>query len=497
MNLFSDGIENHGIPDRGKGSTGGNSGSGRYMCPYCGWEITKEDVLFWEKVRARYTDNVRGKFLRRHGAEVPPGNRFPRLYYRVREEAVVMEDENGFPTMIEDYPGNAFTFEDPEEERKPGESDGFDDDFDAFTDESESSRDRMDQTAHRIVQRACPGCHCELPMAFGTLETHRVAIIGSRAAGKTAYLVNLFRTLDMRMRRLGMGSVKLEKESEEFLNCLTKAYELTGIAWPDMRQSGPLLPIVCRFTGQEKDAFLIFYDIPDADAADPEHMVNNKGIAKCETVMLMMSPLLFADCGDEILWKHNYPLERHGTIEENCGNPLDSFLNSALILCREYMDHIKNIVCVITKLEMLMEADAEFFAADDVQVVRDTSDEHKGAVELDIFRRVSEELLRYLDKKFRVDLKERLDFCFGADKRIAILGISNSTLEVCAPGIIRFEDKRSPMSRKHRIIEPFLAVLMFCGLIRARNAEGEEGWLDEKREVKQERRRFFGWKKRV
>ena len=38
-----------------------------YVCPFCGQEINKEDVLFWETVRTQYTDNIRGDFLRRHG----------------------------------------------------------------------------------------------------------------------------------------------------------------------------------------------------------------------------------------------------------------------------------------------------------------------------------------------------------------------------------------------------------------------------------------------
>lgn len=88
-----------------------------HICPYCGEEIKREDILFWEKVKRQYTDNVRGNFLQRHGVEVPPGNKFDRLYYRLREDCIVREDENGWPTMIEDHLGNAVTPEDLSEGR--------------------------------------------------------------------------------------------------------------------------------------------------------------------------------------------------------------------------------------------------------------------------------------------------------------------------------------------------------------------------------------------
>ena len=66
-----------------------------YVCPYCGKEVSKEDVLFWQTVKTQYTDNVRGEFLKKHGVKVAAGNKFPRMYYRVKPGVnVVREDEN-------------------------------------------------------------------------------------------------------------------------------------------------------------------------------------------------------------------------------------------------------------------------------------------------------------------------------------------------------------------------------------------------------------------
>ena len=483
----SDSTEDSLVPDREKEPEGGNNEAGRYICPYCGQIIAKEDVLFWEKVGTQYTDNVRGEFLRRHGVKISSGNKFPRLYYRVREGVVYREDVNGFPTMIEDHRGNAITPGDLEKESKPGGSGGFDDDFDSddFGSGSESRGDRTDRTLHYIPQRACPKCHCELPLDFGTIETHYVAMIGSRAAGKTAYLVSLFQQLNQQLSTHRLGSVALEAESESFLAPMIREYESPGMIHPGQPQPVSLLPIVCRFKNQGKEAFIIFYDIAEEDATDPGYMAYHHGSAACETLMLMIDPNMFVGGIYATAWNANHGegAEKYSATGDCCKDSLDSFLANAGNLCSDYSDNIKNIVCVITKLDMVLESDVKFFATGDIEVVKDIRDEHNGAVELKILKRVSDNLLHYLDKTFSVDLKEKLADRFGKDKRITILGVSTSTLVKRAPGSIRFEPGSSAVDRKHRIIEPFLAVMMYSGLVRIRKQNGQEAWINGKEET--------------
>ena len=103
----------------------------RYVCPYCGVKVEKDQVLFWEQVSTMYTDNIRGNFLRRHGVRVSSAYKFPRMYYRVKPDNIVAEDEFGFPTMIEDHLGNAMAPEELEKTKKSDQNNGFDDDFDS------------------------------------------------------------------------------------------------------------------------------------------------------------------------------------------------------------------------------------------------------------------------------------------------------------------------------------------------------------------------------
>ena len=132
------------------------SENSNYVCPYCGREVGKEDVLFWETVKTQYTDNIRGEFLRRHGVKVSVGNKFPRMYYRVRPECVEREDQNGYPTMIRDHMGNAIAPEDLNRGESASQSDSFDDDFDSdgFDGGEVRQNERRDRETHRPAQGA-------------------------------------------------------------------------------------------------------------------------------------------------------------------------------------------------------------------------------------------------------------------------------------------------------------------------------------------------------
>lgn len=486
-----------------------------YVCPYCGTLIAKDKVLFWETVKTQYKDNVRGEFLRRHGVRnISAGNMFPRLYYKVRpDENVTSVDENGFPTMIEDHQGNAIAPADLDKEAKSGGGGGFDDEFDSdeFDSGSESRSDRSDHTMKNIPNRACPKCHCELPRFFGTIQTRHVAMFGGRAAGKTAYIVNLFQQLASQLGENNLGSVTLEKESYGFLQPMIEEYERDGTTRPTAADGG-LLPIMCHFKNKDNEAYITFYDIAGEGTADPQYMANHKGIANCETLLLVIDPNMFVGGAYASAWNANHldGSERYGETGDCCRDPLDSFLNEAGTLCNEYSENIKYVVCVITKLDMMLEAAVKFFATGDIEVVKDLKGEHKEAVSLAVLKRVSDNLQLYLQKNHGINLKEKLVYTFGADKKINILGVSTSTLVKRAPGEIKFEPRSSAVDRKHRIIEPFLVVLMYFGLVPARNFKDEIVTYTEKEEApaeneqkpaekpKEEKKRggLFGWGKR-
>ena len=447
-----------------------------HACPYCGRTVEREEILFWETVKTQYTDNVRGEFLRNHGVDVPPGNKFNRLYYKAGPNNIIREDDN-YPTMIEDNPGSALTPEDLAKSGRAKEKDSFDDDFDSdgYEEEYDRGRERRDRELRRIPKRACPHCHCELPEEFGTLKTYHVAMFGGRAAGKTAYLVNLFQQLKTQLSASDLGSVELAAESENFLEPMIEDYEREGTTRATPADGG-LLPILFRYQNKGKEAFVTIYDIAGEGTSDSAYMANHRGIADCETLILMVDPNMFVGGAYYIGWTANHQTgeDRYsgGRDLECCSEPLDTFLSHAGKYCREYSDNIKNVICVLTKVDMLLEAESKLFSSGDIEIISDAKGKHEGAVDMTVLGRVSENLGRYLNAQQHVDLKEKVKQTFGSDIRVSVLGVSTSTRVRTTDGTIRFEARPSATDSKHRIIEPFLVMLMYFGLLPARMKDG-------------------------
>ena len=489
-----------------------------YVCPYCGQEISKEDVLFWETVRTQYTDNIRGDFLRRHGMKVAAGNKFPRMYYKVKPGInVVRVDDNGFPTMIEDSISNAIT---PEDLNRNGgaQTDSFDDDFDSdgFDYDDDRPRERQSMETHRIPLRACPFCHCDLPQQFGILKTYHVAMFGGRAAGKTAYLINLFQQLSYQLGDSDLGSAELASESKAFLEPMINDYERDGTTRPTPADSG-LLPIVCHYRNKASEAFITFYDIAGEGTGNPAYMANHKGIANSEALMLMVDPNMFVAGYYFAEWNANHQEGEYYHMDSGdcCKQPLDSFLNQAGELCREYADNIKFVICVVTKIDMVLESKSKYFSSGDIEIVSDAKGKHIGAVNYSVIKRVNDNLNIYMESQHNIKLKDKLKDTFGPDVKLNVLCVSTSTLdnERTGHGEIHFKPISSPMNSKHRIIEPFLIVLMYLGLVNVKMPDGRIVRYGAAQETKQEspeekqdknikeddskvkKHRFFGWGK--
>ena len=451
-------------------------------CPYCGRTVEKENILFWETVKTQYTDNVRGEFLRNHGVDVPPGNKFNRLYYKARPDNIIREDDN-YPTMIEDHLGNAFTPEDLSKSSRPKEEDSFDDDFDSdgFEEAGDRGSDRRDREVHRIPKRACPHCHCELPEEFGRLKTFHVAMFGGRAAGKTAYLVNLFQQLKTQLSERNLGSVELAAESENFLEPMIEDYEREGTTRATPADGG-LLPILFRYQNKGMEAFITIYDIAGEGTSDSAYMANHRGIADCETLILMVDPNMFVGGAYYIGWTANHRTgdDRYsgGSSLECCKEPLDTFLSHAGKYCSEYSDRIKNVICVVTKIDMLLEAEAKLFSSGDIEILSDAKGRHMDAVDVTVLRRVSDDLDKYLKAQPHIDLKEKVRQTFGSDIRVSVLGVSTSTRVKAPDGGIRFEPRESATDSKHRIIEPFLVMLLYFGLVPAKKGDVPIGFFN-------------------
>lgn len=449
-----------------------------HVCPYCGQEIGVEEVLFWTKSKQQFDDPLRAGFLRSHG--VTTSDKFARVYFKPcfdgEHKNVIRVDCNDYyPTMLEDVRSNGLS---PTQLIKGKDNTFGDGDDDTYEDEYRTQRSNGKKTTEekrRIVQRACPHCHCELPQGFGMLPVHHVAMFGIRAAGKTAYLVNLFQQVNTQLGNNNLGSVMLAEDSKLFLQPLIETYEGSGNTKATTADNG-LLPIVCQYKNGGKESFIVFYDIAGEAVFEDGYMANHKGIQNCEALLMMIDPNMLTSGAFAAAWEN-----AHGAGSEEVTYPtIDAFLNAAGVLCQDFADNLKSIVCVITKMDMVLEKDSDLFggANSKLEITTDVEKKHLNHVNLGVLAEVRSNLNRFLQTQYNVDLSKKIHDTFGKDRQVYLLGVSTSTRVPSAPGNpkICFEPKNSANDPKHRIIEPFLVIAMIFGLVSGVDDKGNVKW---------------------
>ena len=449
-----------------------------YVCPYCGSEVTKENVLFfWDDNKAGvHSDKKRSDFRVEHGMPTVQG--YLGLYFSVTDKNVEKTDDNGFPTMLSVYENDGKT---PEE--LLDESEFFGSDEDEFADESEEDKPKM-----KLAKRSCPHCHSQLPQEFGKLKTFHVTAFGGRASGKTAYFVNLLQQLPYQLEHYGIGSVKLESESEAYWKPILEKYAENGVIDPTPKAKG-LMPIVLRFDGEGENApsaFFILTDIAGEAVADENYMARHRGISEAENMLLMIDPNMLCGGTYYMEWILNQPdqdsddnminsglnFESH----DYCREALGQFLSNAGKLAKFSAEHLKNVIVVVTKMDMMLTAEKRYFATGDIELLKDISSKYRGKLDLLSVIRIEQELTKFFTKRFSNDLKDRIKNTFGSEKKINLLGVSTSTLKRNDKhDDFFFSQEYAVNEPKFRIIEPFLLLLWRCNLIKGIKPDKEDG----------------------
>ncbi len=450
-----------------------------HVCPYCGREIDVEEVLFWTKSKQQFDDPIRASFLRSHG--VSTGEKFARVYFKPcfdgeRKNVIKVDCNDYYPTMLEEVRSNGLS---PKQLAGVDDTLGDGDDDAAFDDEyaqrRSNSKKKMAEEKCRIVQRASPHCHCELPQGFGILPVHHVAMFGIRAAGKTAYLVNMFQQVNAQLSNNNLGSVMLAEDSRLFLQPMIDTYADSGNTKATTADNG-LLPIVCQYKNGGKESFIVFYDIAGEAVMYPDYIANHKGIQNCEALLMMVDPNMLTSGAFAAAWEN-----AHGAGSEDMTYPtIDEFLNVAGVTCQDFADNLKSIVCVMTKMDMVLEKDSDLFggANSKLEITTDIGKKHLNHVNLQVLAEVRKNLNTFLQTQYSVNLSEKIHNTFGKDRQVYLLGVSTSTRVPSAPNDkrIRFEPKNSENDPKHRIIEPFLVIAMTFGLVSGVDDKGNVKW---------------------
>ena len=433
-----------------------------YPCLYCGKQIAAKDILFVERVGFSCPDKKYEMFLRWHGVHRRSRDKDNRMYYKVKPGInVVREDNKGFPIMIEDSLDHAYR---PEELDSTGDTiNTLSNGFSSFPDENSLST-LSDHTLHRISRRACPYCRCTLPYQFGMIDTHNILLLGCRTSGKTAFLINLLKELDSQLLGNNLGSVTLSDEGHLYLDSITREYDNISATPADVSYRG-MMPVVCEFRNSRRESFIVFNDIPGEGTLGPS-LFDHQGIAQSEALLLLLDPYTLGKEPEPDPFGLAGSFGGGQIVRDKCSEiELDKFLRESSEICNDCAPHIRNIVCVITKLDLLVADEGEIHELEGLSFLEDMGKAHCGGVDLQVLNRIERDLCQYVEKKYGLNLKDKLVSAFGRDVSIRILGVSTSSRKVGANGEILFDSDKFDPGNKHRIIEPLLSVMADLGLV--------------------------------
>ena len=467
-----------------------------YICHFCGKPILAEDVLFVDHSFASYFhDELRYQFLLQASSDYPfeSGHQFRGLYFPCEEpNDITLRDENGFPKELTVRLCDGLT---------PDELLGREPDI------AEAQSKPVSVETRPLRSRACPHCHCRLPADFGVIPTFSVCLFGGRAAGKTAYLLSLFQQITRASSQLEacqLGTAQLLEESAVYIRPQLVLFERTGVTAPTP-VGARLFPLVLLYHNMNvsppRRCFIALYDIAGEGLKDLDYLAQHEGLKKARTIMLMLDPNMLCDGAyfyaasdtpaDPAMYWQNASADGE-TAHDFYAGSIASFLSDAYSMAGEL--DLENIIAVVTKLDQPLTVDSDLFASTKCLMRYNNIQQlHSGAVSLRAFDRMDEELRSFFREKISVDIRRQIASAFhGKVEKPMLLGVSTYTKVADHDNRAVFEYQYSSSAPKHRIIEPFLAVLYQCGMVDAKSQEITSAAKPAKpAPKKKERRPFF------
>ncbi len=444
-----------------------------YICHFCGKDIQPDQVLFVDSTytNAYFTDEQRYQFLLKCSSDYPfeSGNSFRGSYFTCTEPNIVSRwDENGFPRELQARSCDGLT---PRELMQ----------MPANENERKSISTDTEIVALRV--RACPRCHCRLPAEFGLIPTFSVCLFGGRAAGKTAYLISLFQQLSTQLEASNLGTAVLLEESRRYIEPQMELFAKTGATTPTP-VGARLFPLVLRYMNLNfnppKHCFIAMYDIAGEGISDEDYLAAHEGLKRADTIMLMLDPNMlcqgayFHTVSSNTREDYNRfaaPFEEaEAESHDFFSGSMTRFLSDAYIVAKDL--HLKHIIAVVTKMDQPLSVDAQLFASPNcILKLNNITTVHHNAVDTSVLLEVSNQLVRFLDHKLEASAADKnvlQQIVRAFDNQVKtplMLGVSTHTVTANKDGCAQFEYKFSSDGAKHRILEPFLAILYVNGMV--------------------------------
>ncbi len=481
-----------------------------FICPYCGKKIDENNVLFVsDDYPENYLDTVRFNFLTKCSSQWPfeNGDRFKGLYFRPIPENTLYEAEKHVPVITYARLSSGLT---PRELADP----------DLLNATGEQKPEPNDDPIP-ISNRACPYCHCRLPRNYGLYDTMFVSMMGGRAAGKTAFLLAMIQQLETQLPARGLGSAELHAESKIFYNLQNDYYQShQGVTLPTPKKER-LFPFVFEYTyfnnTTTKTCFIVIYDIAGEGMEMPDYLLNHMGIKQAKTVLLMLDPNMLNNGGYDATIKSmqsnpggdEKDLSMEPTAENHdfYDSPLQAFLSKAVVSNRNLgvLSDVRNVIAITTKMDQPMMVEPDRFGGACI-LKEDLGTAHQNALDVEVLNTVHRDISAFYERH-NIQLVDSVKSAFTGSRgeAVRVMAMAVSTYTRVPGNGLRFANAYQETAPKHRIVEPFLALLYLAGVTPVnRTAKAEPpkpktpSAEDNGREngKKKEKRGLFGRKKK-
>lgn len=458
-----------------------------HHCPFCGYQITKDHILFVDTQSENYQDLRKYSFLKLCSSRWNLENMFVGyktrgLYYRMQDVVEVKTTDGDWPLTVSVHPCDGRTPNELEEDEEWISELGLEDHYAQYqkktskpmqvSDDAAEEVKKTDSSLKTLAKKACPNCHCILHTAFGTIDTINVTMFGGTSSGKTAFLVALVQCLKTQLSSRHLGTATLLDTSNDYYqflysDCLS---EMNGTAATVANER--LFPFVFYYSNETgtKKSFISFYDIAGENTQDVDALLNNPGLQNAGTMLLMIDP-------NQLNYGAYFAMINGiADVTGSYNEPIDDYLSRAIEQHKQLgiMDNIRSVIVVMTKMDMPLSCEPDSFGMlagnQDLYIKYPLQpNHHRGGVNRSILDAIGRELNTFIANKITNNEPDP-DYSFlrtvenmfndGRKREFCLLGVSTYTrVESGDPRSIAFQCNWDENSPKHRIIEPFLKIL--------------------------------------
>lgn len=141
-------------------------------------------------------------------------------------------------------------------------------------------------------ERICPNCHNPLPPNYGKYPVYFLATVGITSSGKTVYLSQLMKQMDVIMSNIGLGSLDMSESNQKFIR---EHPVKKGVKLPKGTPPGVLtIPLFYILLAEKGYSTLVFYDVAGENCVTAAQMSKfSPFIKNADAILMILDPEQF------------------------------------------------------------------------------------------------------------------------------------------------------------------------------------------------------------